>query len=51
MMETKELQIAEKTSSNFRYYKKLTKYEGASNWVALKKSKHVYVSVIYTIPP
>jgi hypothetical protein len=36
-METRELQIVEKTSSNFQYCKKLTKYEGASNWFALKK--------------
>jgi hypothetical protein len=35
-MKTRELQIAEKTSSNFKYCKKLTKYEGANNWATLK---------------
>jgi len=35
-MKTRELQIAKNTSSNFQYCKKLTKYEGANNWAALK---------------
>jgi hypothetical protein len=39
MMETRELQIAENTSSNFKYCKKLTMYEGANNCVALKNPK------------